>query len=389
MVLLTSSQVSVVLSSGIVVIFTFLLFLSGYILQQKSIQSLHTQIRPQDPIQRHKPPLVEHTPDIRHQTPKRRFGNLQDRIIIQAQLSAKEEAFDWSRLAYAQLVRDHSEVCNALIFFADLKRLRSPVPRLLLFPRNWVEGSDADVLNTALETSKRLLRKASRRYRVILVPVDAVGEQDGSDPSHYSLASIFSLAQYDRVLSFPSPGLVLNSAPLDSILAFSEPSSVAFYPALNTSVALSSLLLVKPSTSIFKALSHIRASNNIPDTHLLSNFFHSAPPLLEVGEKKLYTTAEQLRTAKTFNGTAFLTDTAFLYFHDSEVPGPEFEVPYSDTVKRRPKDDDQGFLWEKMYATYKDRRYNVCGMDLETWPPPYKQEKQHIEKKVTVKKTDL
>jgi len=77
-------------------------------------------------------------------------------------------------LAYAQLVRDHSEVCNALILFADLHRLRSPVPRLLLFPRSWTRDSDGEVFDPLLETTRRLIKKAARWYRVILVPVDPV-----------------------------------------------------------------------------------------------------------------------------------------------------------------------------------------------------------------------
>jgi len=60
---------------------------------------------------------------------------------------------------------------------------------------------------------------------------------------------------------------------------------------------------------------------------------------------------------------------------DPELPGPEYDVPYANIVKMRPKGEDQGFLWEKMYSTYKDRRYGVCGMDLETWQPPVTEEK--------------
>jgi hypothetical protein len=94
--------------------------------------------------------------------------------MIQAHLTAQDQPFDWSKLAYAQLVRDHSEVCNALILFADLHRLKSPVPRLLLFPRSWSRDADGEVFDPLLETSKRLIRKASRWYRVILVPIDPV-----------------------------------------------------------------------------------------------------------------------------------------------------------------------------------------------------------------------
>lgn len=49
MVLLTSSSISVALSSGVVFLFTFLLFLSGYVVQQQSVRSLQAAI--------HQPPM--------------------------------------------------------------------------------------------------------------------------------------------------------------------------------------------------------------------------------------------------------------------------------------------------------------------------------------------
>jgi len=48
------------------------------------------------------------------------------------------------------------------------------VPRLLLFPRSWARDSDGEVFDPLLETSRRLIKKAARWYRVILVPVDPV-----------------------------------------------------------------------------------------------------------------------------------------------------------------------------------------------------------------------
>ena len=44
-------------------------------------------------------------------------------------------------------------------------------------------------------------------------------------------------------------------------------------------------------------------------------------------------------------------------------------MPYYETVKIRLEDEDQGYLWEKKYGTYKDKRYEVYELDLETWTP--------------------
>ncbi|KAI1504953.1 hypothetical protein F5X99DRAFT_331800 [Biscogniauxia marginata] len=44
--LLTSSQVSVLISSGIIILCTFALFLSGYVIQQRTLRDLREAIRP-------------------------------------------------------------------------------------------------------------------------------------------------------------------------------------------------------------------------------------------------------------------------------------------------------------------------------------------------------
>jgi len=144
--------------------------------------------------------------------------------------------------------------------------------------------------------------------------------------------------------------------------------------------------------STFKTINHIHASSVVPDIDLLADLFPAASPLLSDSDTEIYTTTSTIRTAANFNATAFLTERGFVFFQDSEIPGPEYDIPYPHIVKMRPKDDDQGFLWEKMYSTYKDRRYGVCGLDLEAWPPVAKApapEKRPVEVNDVSEKSDL
>lgn len=97
--------------------------------------------------------------------------------------------------------------------------------------------------------------------------------------------------------------------------------------------------------------------------------------------ESIYTTSSSLRTAQGFSAGVFEEETAFIHLADPELPGPEYDLPYTDLVKMRPTNDDQGFVWEKMYSIYKDKRYSVCGMDLLPWNGEDKGE----EKKVNAK----
>jgi hypothetical protein len=54
MVLLTSSSVSAIVSMGVICIFTALLFLSGYVLQQQSVKNIQHALKPQEAAQKAK-----------------------------------------------------------------------------------------------------------------------------------------------------------------------------------------------------------------------------------------------------------------------------------------------------------------------------------------------
>jgi len=140
--MLRSSEVSLFLSAGIVVICGIAIFIAGYVIQQDTVEHLHASLRPHDPLSRNR----EHT--------------------------TVDDPFDWSRLAHAQLVKTHDDMCDALIILHELHMSHSAAHRLLLFPRIWVqERSAADPIDEDLDRTIQWLKKASKLYRTILVPI--------------------------------------------------------------------------------------------------------------------------------------------------------------------------------------------------------------------------
>jgi hypothetical protein len=334
--------------------FTFLLFLSGYVIQQRTVQGLQAAIRPRAPFP-HVQALVPTVTDPRVKA-SRPFGRLKDYAKLQLHLQEQGKPFSWDRLAYAQIVREHSEVCDALILFGELYRSKSPVPKLLLFPAAWI--SDKDESNQEWETTHRLLRKATRRYRATLVPIE--GSSIWENPREKNL---FFLKDYERVITLPPPGLVLNSLPLDTLLAYHQiGEAISAYPPVKGNGSGSSMIMARPSTK------HIPT---LPLSIIPSIFSSASNPDLPL--PSIFSNIVSLRMPhapnEPFNATKFLSETAYVHISDPELPGPEYDLPYYEMVRRRPEDEDQGYLWEKMYSTYKDRRYEVCGLDLETWPP--------------------
>ena len=157
--------------------FTFVLFFSGYILQQRTVHSLQAAIRPTRP----KPlpvarPIDPPTLDVKWARP---VGSRPEVDETVHQLIAGE-TLDWNRLGYVQIAKDHTQLCSALMILADVHRKKSPAKKILMFPRTWLKPTDEEEYNPQMATTRRLLRTAARRYGIMLVPMETiVDEIDG------------------------------------------------------------------------------------------------------------------------------------------------------------------------------------------------------------------
>ncbi|KAL4872448.1 hypothetical protein BDV12DRAFT_162218 [Aspergillus spectabilis] len=214
MVLLTHSTVSVIVSTGVVSIFTFLLFLSGYALQQQSVRTIQHAIRPPESPKSHsiyKRSSQDPLSDIHIKTP------LEDEPLqVQIDTSLKIEG----NYAYLQLLSDPSpsNICSAILFFKHLSTNSSAIQdRLFMYPSDW----DTMDLSKSVSIALSLLRAASLKYDIWLLPIDMTAATSAgyttTDTKLLRLGQI-QFMQYDGVLFLQTPGLLLDSAKLDSML---------------------------------------------------------------------------------------------------------------------------------------------------------------------------
>jgi hypothetical protein len=159
-----------------VFLFTFALFLSGYVLQQQYVSRLQAAIKPRMPKPFPVPkPIEAPTLDAKWAGP------------VGSQLAADEtveqyiasQSLDWSRLGYVQVVRQHMELCSAVMLLSDLHKMKSPARKILLFPQIWLQEMEGESYNAEVSTTRRLLRTAARRYGVTLIPMKTI--VDGAD----------------------------------------------------------------------------------------------------------------------------------------------------------------------------------------------------------------
>ena len=231
MVLITASTVSALLSAGIVSIFTFLLFLAGYVLQQQSVNSLREAIRqpPPPPVVAAKATLPEKSrnggsdsENGEHQVVVDREGNETDIDSQIAQFLANgntaEDANTVSTpsnitpppaepLAYALALTTPSDLCSASLFASSLDLTpASPERLILLYPSTW-ETSLTPHHISALQ----FMRNLHDTYPIIFHPVEIrKGFKGASVTSH--LLGEFQRTKwgFGRVLYLKGPGVVVD-----------------------------------------------------------------------------------------------------------------------------------------------------------------------------------
>lgn len=384
-ILLTQSQASVVLTTALVSLFTLLLFLVGYTTQQRTVSGLQEALRPRLP---QAPAPVLDQQEGNTQQPLQRSRAFRGSHVAYTDFSAAklEDAsaqVNWRRLAHLQIVRRHGDMCNAIMVLAELHRLKSPARRILLFPQAWAvekKAGKGDISDPFMDSSRRLMRMAARRYGVELRPMSPViqGESGGDGEGDvYSLASAYALADLDRALNLETPGLVLDASPLDAVLAFTEDAPFGMLEDKDDSdgVHMQDLFLVQPSLDLHAELKHTianlqggqRSFNDtdfpsfFPDHLLLSPTSSSTNLIRSIGT--LHAAGD------TFNATAFVKETAYIRFSDPKLPGPAYEVPWSMKRDARPANKDADWTWTKLYGQFEQKRMEVCGLGLETWRP--------------------
>ncbi|OOQ89776.1 hypothetical protein PEBR_06534 [Penicillium brasilianum] len=225
MVLLTSSTVSAIVSMGVVGIFTLLLFISGYVLQQNSVKNIQHALRKSSDG----PPIVGRgSSGSTFQKPAHKRG-LSDSDLG---LTGDQEVLQGSRgpapgskgnYAYLQLLSkpDPSDICSAVLFFKQLATNGSVIPdRLFMYPEEW-DRMSAKNLGKAGSLALSILRAASIKYGIWLLPIDiSVALNAGYTMSDTKLLRLgqIQFMQYDSVLYLQSPGLIMDTEKLDQVL---------------------------------------------------------------------------------------------------------------------------------------------------------------------------
>ena len=86
------------------------------------------------------------------------------------------DSVDWTRFACVQYVTYEQYLCNSLMLFEILDRLKCRPERLMLYPETWTTTVNADQV---LNDETRLLQLARDRYGAYLQPIQVQSKSSG------------------------------------------------------------------------------------------------------------------------------------------------------------------------------------------------------------------
>lgn len=222
--LLTSSTVSAIVSMGVIAIFTILLFLSGYVLQQQSVKNIQHALRPPS----EQPPVLKHgSSGSTFQKPAQKrslsdsdLGLVADQEILRSQ---NHHTSSKGNYAYLQLLSrpDPSDICSAVLFFKQLATNGTAVQdRLFMYPQEW-DRMSSKKLGKPASIALSILRTASIKYGIWLLPIDMTAAKSrGYASTNTKLLRLgqIQFMQYDSVLYVQTPGMILDTERLDELL---------------------------------------------------------------------------------------------------------------------------------------------------------------------------
>ncbi|KAK8070057.1 hypothetical protein PG994_006673 [Apiospora phragmitis] len=274
---------------------------------------------------------------------------------------------DWSKYAYTQYVTNSAYLCNSVMIFETLFRLKSKADRVMLYPEHMM----ADPASTeGTSDDQRLLIKARDVYGVKLVPV-SVQRRDGADATwaeSFTKLLAFNQTQYARVLNVDSDSTILQH--MDELF---------LSPASPHKILSSQLMLVQPSAAEFDRVMQKMEVAGVDDydMEIVNQLYvdqamilpHRPYDLLtgefrgDDHEKYLGTDREEWDPVKVYN------EAKFLHFSDYPAPSPWISAG-AIRLKHQPKCVKKGGqedcsareLWNGFYTDFATRRKNgECG----------------------------
>lgn len=275
------------------------------------------------------------------------------------------------------------------MLFAELEKQESMAQRIIFYPKRWdEERAGRKTPDRTLETSMRLLRTAVSRYKVMLQPIEAaMGAKDCRPPSQsassrdaltrdvaniegmYPLIGLMSLTTFNRLIYLRPSGLIVDSSQLDLLFTLPvDTATLGISATDNEEDAPVSIVIFQPSIRAYDELSGSFPAEGYTDIKLMQ----AMPAMTDFAKDQVHlvtTTGALKSTEESLSPQDYLENTGYIHLVDAEFPGPEYFMSSSMLSTARPRRAGPQQAWERTYELFRERRIDVCGLDLEPIEP--------------------
>ncbi|TGJ81520.1 hypothetical protein E0Z10_g7246 [Xylaria hypoxylon] len=297
--------------------------------------------------------------------------------------SFDDASVDWSRYAYTQYVTNKEYLCNSVMIFETLHRLKAKAERVMMYPDHMMSPTETDPQTN----EAKLLVKARDQYGVKLTPV-SVQRRSGGDATwaeSFTKLLAFNQTQYLRVLNVDSDATILQ--PMDELFLM-PPCPVAMPRAYwlfpDNKILSSQLMLVQPSEIEFdRIMKQVESSGRSDyDMEIVNQLYGDSAMILPhrpydllTGEFRGDNHQNYLGTDREeFDPVAIYNEAKYLHFSDWPVPKPWMSMSEPLRKDKQPKCDTKNGqedcsareLWNGFYSDFTQRRSRVCNTASKT-----------------------
>ncbi|KAK6510113.1 N-acetylglucosaminyltransferase [Arthrobotrys musiformis] len=442
------------ITSSILFLFSFILFLSGCILQRKS---MHTLERYYDTIplpethplslekkrRKAQPPSNPGKQRVLTSSQRKNYEELRwEQRKQQMEVEAQRERERYGSVAYVQFVTEIMDVCSAVLIFNDLDRVGSRAGRVLIYPSSWdmklditeaqqkearrILSVQEKTLNNKRKQSPKKTKKKSKEEETTKEeatnPLDPPPlEEDYKSPQYHTARRLLHLARikhsvtllpmaddmihplsllnmtdYKRLLYLQHPAMIMKN--MDEMLLHS-PAATVSAPRNKNGGLSSNFLMVTPENGeweyILKTQKSALGTKDFGELGKLVEKIYSTMAMIlprwpyEIFTSELFESPVKNSGARasTWLPSKVLKEAYYILF-DGGKPSKTGEwekVPQPWKLKSLEEDAAPGChlvqedlgngeerwdctarnVWRKLYDGYRQRRMEVCGLDLE------------------------
>jgi len=200
-------------------------------------------------------------------------------------------------------------------------------------------------------------------------PVSMLMYNKANDEAMYPLTGLMSLTIFNRLIYLRPSGLINDSSQLDLLFTLPMDTPVLGIAATNHDKgAEKSIMIFQPSMKAYDELASAFPAGSYSD----DEFMQRIPAMTDFAEDQVHLVTKSstlVLAEESFDARESLEATAYIHLSDPDLPGPEYYLSENLLSMARPTRPEPRKAWERAYELFRERRMDVCGLDLEPVKP--------------------